>query len=118
MIAFLRDLPFISNYWGFFLSILTLATGTAFFKPSIQGSLAHNLTKANSSIGWGIFYWVVNVGAFIGHYLPSLLLGLSVLLPGFLHGEAQSKASTEKAQRDYPAMREITGWSYWARPRP
>ena len=40
MIAFMRDLPFISNYWGFFLSILTLATGTAFFKPSIQGSLA------------------------------------------------------------------------------
>ena len=25
------------------------------------------------------------------------------------YGEAQSKAATEKAQRDYPAMREITG---------
>ena len=74
MIAFLRDLPFMSNYWGFFLSILTLATGTAFFKPAIQGSLAHNLTKANSSMGWGIFYWVVNVGAFVGHFLPSLFL--------------------------------------------
>ena len=74
MIAFMRDLPFISNYWAFFLSILTLATGTAFFKPSIQGSLAHNLTKENSSVGWGIFYWVVNVGAFVGHFLPSLFL--------------------------------------------
>jgi len=74
MIAFMRDLPFISNYWGFLLSILTLAAGTAFFKPSIQGSLAHNLTKANSSVGWGIFYWVVNVGAFAGHFLPSLFL--------------------------------------------
>lgn len=74
MVAFLRDLPFLGNYWGLFLSILTLATGTAFFKPSIQGSLAHNLTKANSSVGWGIFYWVVNVGAFVGHFLPSLFL--------------------------------------------
>jgi len=74
MIAFLRDLPFLSNYWWFLLSILTLATGTAFFKPSLQGSLAHNLTKANSSVGWGIFYWVVNVGAFVGHFLPSLFL--------------------------------------------
>ncbi len=74
MIACMRDLPFISNYWGFLLSILTLATGTAFFKPSIQGSLAHNLTKENSSVGWGIFYWVVNVGAFAGHFLPSLFL--------------------------------------------
>jgi MFS family permease len=74
MIAFMRDLSFISNYWGFFLSILMLATGTAFFKPSLQGSLAHNLTKENASVGWGIFYWVVNVGAFLGHYLPSLFL--------------------------------------------
>ena len=67
-----------------------LATGTAFFKPSIQGSLAHNLTKANSSVGWGVFYWVVNVGAFIGHYLPTILLGLSVLLPGPFHAAVNS----------------------------
>src|SRR5712675_77496 len=43
MIAFMRDVSFASNYWGFFAGILVLATGTAFFKPSIQGSLAHNL---------------------------------------------------------------------------
>ena len=55
----LDGVPFISNYWGFFLAILSLATGTAFFKPSIQGSLAHNLTKDEllgragaSSTGW------------------------------------------------------------------
>ena len=66
-------------------------TGTAFFKPSIQGSLAHNLTKENSSVGWGIFYWVVNVGAFIGHYLPSILLTLSAALPGVLQAEPNSK---------------------------
>jgi dipeptide/tripeptide permease len=91
MIALLRDLPFISNYWAFFTSIMVLATGTAFFKPSLQGSLAQSLTKENSSVGWGIFYWVVNVGAFIGHYLPSILLTLSGVLPGFLHAEANSK---------------------------
>ncbi|MBX3748928.1 MAG: MFS transporter [Opitutaceae bacterium] len=90
MIAFLRDVAFISNYWGFFLGVMTLATGTAFFKPSIQGALALNLTKENSSVGWGLFYWVVNVGAFLGHYLPSILLALSALLPGFLHAEANS----------------------------
>jgi MFS family permease len=91
LIAGLRAVSFISNYWGFFLGIMTLATGTAFFKPSLQGSLAQNLTKANSSMGWGIFYWVVNVGAFIGHYLPSLLLALGTLLPGFLGAAANSK---------------------------
>lgn len=89
-IAFLRDVPFISNYWGFFLGVMLLATGTAFFKPSIQGALALNLTKENSSVGWGLFYWVVNVGAFLGHFLPSILLALSALLPGMLHAAANS----------------------------
>ena len=93
MIAFLRDVPFVSNYWGFFAGILVLATGTAFFKPSIQGSLAHNLAKENSSVGWGIFYWVVNVGAFIGHYLPAILLGMSVLLPEPFHAAVNSPAA-------------------------
>jgi dipeptide/tripeptide permease len=53
----------LTSYTGFLLGVVVLATGTAFFKPSIQGSLAHNLTKKNSSMGWGIFYWIVNVGA-------------------------------------------------------
>jgi dipeptide/tripeptide permease len=53
----------LTSYTGFLLGVIVLATGTAFFKPSIQGSLAHNLTKKNSSMGWGIFYWIVNVGA-------------------------------------------------------
>jgi dipeptide/tripeptide permease len=91
MIAFMRDLAGMNNYWAFFIAVMTLATGTAFFKPSLQGSLAQNLTKENSSVGWGIFYWIVNVGAFIGHFLPSILLTLSTVLPGPLHAEANSK---------------------------
>ena len=47
-------------------AVIVLATGTAFFKPVHPGSLAQNLTKKNSSLGWGIFYWVVNVGAASG----------------------------------------------------
>jgi len=74
VIAFMRDVPGVSNYWSLFIAIMVLATGTAFFKPGLQGSLAQSLTKDNSSVGWGLFYWVVNVGAFIGHFLPSFLL--------------------------------------------
>ncbi len=61
MMAYLR------TYTGFFGGVLVLATGTAFFKPGLQGSLAQNLQKGNSSVGWGIFYWIVNVGSLIGH---------------------------------------------------
>jgi len=66
-----------SNFWSLFIAIMVLATGTAFFKPSIQGSLAQNLTKENSSVGWGIFYWVVNVGAFVGHWIPAVVFALA-----------------------------------------
>jgi len=63
------------NYYGFFAGIIVLATGTAFFKPALQGSIAQNLTKKNSSVGWGIFYWVVNVGAVAAPYIATGILG-------------------------------------------
>ncbi len=91
MLALMRDLSFMSNYWSLFIAIMTLATGTAFFKPSIQASLAHSMPAGKTSVGWGIFYWIVNVGAFVGHYLPSILLTLSAILPGPLHAAANSK---------------------------
>ncbi len=71
------------NYYGFFAGILVLATGTAFFKPALQGSLAQNLTKANSSLGWGVFYWVVNVGAFAAPFVSTLVLGKPHSLEGW-----------------------------------
>ncbi|MBZ0263042.1 MFS transporter [bacterium] len=67
MMAYLR------TYFGFTMGILVLATGTAFFKPGLQGSLAQNLTKNNSSLGWGIFYWIVNVGAMLAPPLAGFL---------------------------------------------
>jgi len=68
-------MAFLHSYYGFFGGIIVLAIGTAFFKPSLQATLAHNLTKATSSLGWGVFYWIVNVGSLIGHYASPLLLG-------------------------------------------
>ncbi len=62
------------SYYGFFAGILMLATGTAFFKPALQATLGHQLTKKNSSLGWGVFYWIVNVGSLIGHYISPLIL--------------------------------------------
>jgi len=68
-------MAYLPSYAGFFTGILVLAFGTSFFKPSLQGSLAQNLTKANSSVGWGIFYWVVNIGAFAGPVVATPILG-------------------------------------------
>ena len=63
------------TYWGFFLGTMILATGTAQFKPGIQGSLAQHLDDNNASKGWGVFYWLVNVGAMIGPPLAGILRG-------------------------------------------
>ncbi|MBS2017037.1 MAG: MFS transporter [Deltaproteobacteria bacterium] len=61
------------SYPGFFFACLVLALGTALFKPGIQGTLAQSMSKRNSSVGWGLFYWLVNVGA-----------ALAPLMGGFL----------------------------------
>jgi MFS family permease len=54
------------TYWGFFLGAVVLATGTAIFKPGIQGTLVKTTSRKNSSIAWGIFYQTVNIGGFLG----------------------------------------------------
>jgi len=68
-------MAFFHSYQGFFAGVIVLAIGTAFFKPGLQGTLAHILTRGTSSLGWGIFYWIVNVGSFFGHTISALLLG-------------------------------------------
>jgi len=68
-------MAYMHSYHGFFAGILVLAAGTAFFKPALQGSIAQGLSKKNSSMGWGIFYWVVNIGAMIAPILATLVLG-------------------------------------------
>ncbi|MBW2732663.1 MAG: MFS transporter [Deltaproteobacteria bacterium] len=68
-------MAYLHSYMGFFAGVLLLATGTAFFKPSLQGSLAQSLDKDNASLGWGVFYWVVNIGSVIAHYIAGPIVG-------------------------------------------
>ncbi|MSP93310.1 MAG: MFS transporter [Myxococcales bacterium] len=54
------------TYAGFFAGAMLLATGTAIFKPGIQGTLVKATKRENSSMAWGIFYQTVNIGGFLG----------------------------------------------------
>jgi POT family proton-dependent oligopeptide transporter len=54
------------SYWGFFAGAMLLATGTAVFKPGVQGTIIKATNRRNSSVAWGIFYQTVNIGAWIG----------------------------------------------------
>jgi len=54
-----------STYEYVFLSLLLMVTGAGFFKPIISGTIARSTTEKNSTLGFGIFYWSINLGAFI-----------------------------------------------------
>lgn len=59
-------LPMFDSFWGVFAMYLYLALGAALFKPVISATVAKTTTEETSSIGFGIFYMMVNIGAFIG----------------------------------------------------
>ncbi|MFA5403660.1 MAG: MFS transporter [Ignavibacteria bacterium] len=54
-----------SAYALVFMSLLFMTVGAGFFKPVISGTIARNTDEKNSSLGFGIYYWSINLGAFI-----------------------------------------------------
>lgn len=59
--------------WMFFAFVWT-CVGGAFFKPIISAMIARNTTNETSSIGFGIFYMMVNIGGFIGPFIAGVLM--------------------------------------------
>lgn len=64
-IAFLI-MPYCRSFMAVFFNYLFLAVAAALFKPIVSATIAQTVTKENSSIGFGIFYMMINIGAFIG----------------------------------------------------
>ncbi len=64
--------PLFDSFTGVFAIYLYLAIGAALFKPVISATIAKTTTDETSSIGFGIFYMMVNLGAFIGPLLTML----------------------------------------------
>jgi dipeptide/tripeptide permease len=56
---------FMTSYAFVFMSLLLMVTGAGFFKPVISGTIARSTDKSNSTLGFGIFYWSINLGAFL-----------------------------------------------------
>ena len=66
-----------SSYGLVFLSLLIMATGSGLFKPIISGTIARTTDESNSSFGFGIYYWMINLGAFLAPLVVSWLKGFS-----------------------------------------
>ncbi len=72
--------PLFTTFTGVFLMYLYLALGAALFKPIIQATVAKTTTDQTASIGFGIFYMMVNVGAFFGPLVTLLFKSSSQLI--------------------------------------
>jgi dipeptide/tripeptide permease len=66
-----------SAYGAVFASLLLMATGAGLFKPIISGTLARTTTEENSGFGFGIYYWMINLGAFLAPLAVSYIKGFS-----------------------------------------
>jgi dipeptide/tripeptide permease len=66
-----------SAYALVFLALLVMATGAGLFKPIISGTIARTTDERTSAIGFGIYYWMINLGAFLAPLVVSWLKGFS-----------------------------------------
>jgi len=68
---------YMSSYALVFLALLVMATGSGLFKPIISGTIARTTDETNSAFGFGIYYWMINLGAFLAPLVVSVLRGWS-----------------------------------------
>ncbi|MFA6569907.1 MAG: MFS transporter, partial [Bacteroidota bacterium] len=52
-------------YFAVYASLVIMGLGAGTFKPVISGTIARVTDEKNSTLGFGIFYWTINLGAFI-----------------------------------------------------
>lgn len=52
----------VNTYWSMYMIFLLVAIGAAFFKPVASAIIARNTDETTGTMGFGIFYMMVNVG--------------------------------------------------------
>ena len=63
----------VQSYPMVFIVFLWVALGAAMFKPVASAIVTKNTDASNSTLGFGIFYMMVNIGGFIGPAFSSTL---------------------------------------------
>ncbi|MBD3383309.1 MFS transporter [candidate division KSB1 bacterium] len=104
----------VSSYGIIFAGLLIMATGSGLFKPIISGTLARSTDESNSGFGFGIYYWMINLGAFLSPIFVTFLKGFSwsyvfiasslycllMLIPAvFLYRDPPKPKSTKKMRQ-------------------
>jgi len=61
----------------FFLAFMLVALGAAMFKPVIIGTVWKTTNDKTASMGFGIFYMMVNIGGFVGPIVAGIVRAIS-----------------------------------------
>jgi dipeptide/tripeptide permease len=56
-------------YWMLTIILIFTAIGGSFIKPSVLGTVGFTSTQETRSLGFAIYYWLVNIGAALGPLL-------------------------------------------------
>ncbi len=115
---------YMSTYALVFLALLVMATGSGLFKPIITGTVARTTDERTSGFGFGIYYWMINLGAFLAPLVVSVLKGFSwryvfvasaaytalMILPTlFVYREPPKPESTKKLKEVLSGAAEVLG---------
>jgi dipeptide/tripeptide permease len=68
---------FFTSYGAIFAALAIMAAGSGLFKPIVSGTIARTTTEQNSGFGFGIYYWMINLGAFFAPIIVSVIKGFS-----------------------------------------
>jgi proton-dependent oligopeptide transporter, POT family len=63
----------LDHYWLIMLFLIFTAMGGCFIKPSVLGTVALGSKAETKSLGFAIYYWLVNIGAMIGPTIAYLV---------------------------------------------
>lgn len=60
-------------FWILMIVLIFTAMGGSFIKPSVLGTVALTATEETKSLGYAVYYWLVNIGAAIGPLFAFLM---------------------------------------------
>ena len=109
-----------NSYFFVFISLTLMALGAGFFKPVISGTIARSTNENNSGLGFGIYYWSINLGAFLFplilvpilkaqsysyiFYMAAILATILFVINIFLYKEPEGKKSNKSLSQVFREM--------------
>lgn len=64
-----------TGFWPFLATYFLVAIGHGMFKPVVISTVAKSTNEENGSVGFGIFYMMVNIGGFLGPIVAGVVRG-------------------------------------------